>query len=210
MLALIHVANVLYLCSYLVKDIFWLRALTVVAGMVLLAFYVLQPTPLWAAIAWNVLFTVINLYQLYLLFLERRPVVLGERDQLLYRLVFRSLTPREFVKLLALGTWEEAPAKARLVETGKALDRIMVIFAGKTSVRAGDKEIALLGEGQFVGEMSFLTGKVPTAEVIALEPTRYVAWKARELSRFLESNPALRAAIQMVIGTDLVGKLRTA
>lgn len=208
MLVLIHVANVLYLCSYLVKDIFWLRALTVVAGLVLLAFYALQPTPVWAAIAWNVLFTVINVVQLVLLFLERRPVALGEREQRLYRLVFRSLTPREFVKLLAVGRWEEARTDERLVQSGQALERIMVILAGRTAVRAGDKEIAKLGEGQFVGEMSFLTGQTPTAEVVALEPTRYVAWPTRDLSHFLKTNPALRAAIQMVIGTDLVGKLR--
>ena len=74
MQALIHVANVLYLFSYLVKDILWLRVLAVVAGLVLMAFYVLQPTPLLAAIAWNVLFTIINVYQVYLLILERRPV----------------------------------------------------------------------------------------------------------------------------------------
>jgi CRP-like cAMP-binding protein len=208
--ALIHLANVLYLCSYLVKDIFWLRALTVVAGLVLLAFYALQPTPLLAAIAWNVLFAVINVYQLYLLFLERRPVALGEHEQRLYRLVFRSLTPREFVKLLAVGRWEEARADERLVESGRALDRVMVIFAGKTAVRAGDKAIAELGAGQFVGEMSFLTGQTPTADVVAVEPTRYVAWPTRALSHFLETNPALRAAIQLVIGTDLVGKLRAA
>jgi hypothetical protein len=210
MQALIHVANVLYLCSYLVKDIFWLRALTVVAGLVLLAFYALQPTPLLPAIAWNVLFAIINIYQLYLLFLERRPVALGEREQQLYRLVFRSLTPREFTKLLAVGRWEEARADERLVESGRALDRVMVIFAGKTAVRAGDKAIAELGAGQFVGEMAFLTGQTPTVDVVAIEPTRYVTWPTRSLSHFLETNPALRAAIQLVIGTDLVGKLRAA
>jgi hypothetical protein len=208
MQALIHVANALYLCSYLVKDIFWLRALTVVAGLVLLTFYAQQPSPLLAAIVWNVLFTVINVYQLVLLFLERRPVVLSEREQRLYQLVFRSLTPREFVKLLAVGRWEEAPESERLVEAGKALDRFMIIFAGKTAVRAGDKNIAELGAGQFVGEMSFLTNQAPTADVVAIEPTRYVAWPKRDLSHFLETNPALRSAMQLVIGTDLVGKLR--
>lgn len=208
MQALIHVANVLYLFAYLVKDIFWLRALTVVAGFVLLTFYALQPMPVIAAIVWNVTFTIINLYQLVLLILERRPVVLAEREQRLYRLVFRSLTPREFVKLLSVGRWEEAPPNERLVEANRALDRFMVIFAGKTAVRAGDKEIAQLGDGQFVGEMSFLTNQAPTADVVALEPTRYVAWPKRDLSHFLESNPTLRLAMQLVIGTDLVGKLR--
>ena len=169
MQALIHVANALYLCSYLVKDIFWLRALTVVAGLVLLSFYAAQPAPLFAAIVWNVLFTIINVYQLVLLFLERRPVALGEREQRLYRLVFRSLTPREFVKLLAVGRWQEAPANERLVEAGTALDRFIVIFTGKTGVRVGNKEIAQLGAGQFVGEMSFLTNQAPTADVVAIE-----------------------------------------
>ena len=210
MQALIHAANVLYLFSYLVKDIFWLRLLTVAGGLVLLVFYVLQPTPLWPAIAWNVLFAAINVYQLYRLFLERRPVALAEQEQRLYQLVFRTLTPREFVKLMALGRWQDARATERLVERGQALDRVMVIAGGKTNVRVGDDTIAELGAGQFVGEMSFLTGQVPTADVVATEATRYVVWKKRELSAFLDANPALRAAIQLVIGTDLVGKLRAA
>jgi hypothetical protein len=210
MQALIHVANVLYLCSYLVKDIFWLRLLTVAGGLVLFTFYMLQPTPLWPSIAWNVLFASINVYQLYRLFLERRPVTLAEQEQRLYQLVFRTLTPREFVKLLALGRWQDARATELLVERGQTLDRVMVIVGGKTKVRVGDETIAELGAGQFVGEMSFLTGQVPTADVVATEATRYVAWKKNELSAFLDANPALRAAIQLVIGTDLVGKLRAA
>jgi hypothetical protein len=210
MQALIHIANVFFLCSYLVKDIFWLRLLSVLGGLVLFVFFVLQPTPMWPSLAWNVLFGSINVYQLYRLFLERRPVALAEREQRLYQLVFRTLTPREFVKLLALGRWEEARATERLVERGQTLDRFMVIVGGKTTVRVGDETVAELGEGQFVGEMSFLTGQVPTADVVATEETRYVAWKKTELTKFLDANPALRAAIQLVIGTDLVGKLRAA
>ncbi len=210
MQALIHIANVLFLCSYLVKDIFWLRLLSVAGGLVLLVFALLQPTPLWPSIAWNVLFAIINAYQLYVLFLERRPVTLAENELRLYKLVFRTLTPREFVKLLALGRWEEARATELLVERGQELDRVMVIVGGKTNVRVGEQTIAELGEGQFVGEMSFLTGQVPTADVVATESTRYVAWKKSELSKFLDANPALRGAIQLVIGTDLVGKLRAA
>jgi hypothetical protein len=47
MIILIHVASVLYVFSYLVKDITWLRVLTVVAGLTLLWYCLRVPMPLW-------------------------------------------------------------------------------------------------------------------------------------------------------------------
>src|SRR5262249_18484588 len=154
--------------SYLVKDILWLRVLTVVAGVPLLVFYFLQATPLWAAIGWNVLFLVINVYQVYLLVLERRPVTLLEHEQRLYQLVFRSLTPGEFIKLLRLARWEEAACDERIVERGRALERMMLIFSGKTAVQVDGRTVVHLKDGQFIGEMSFITGEAPTADVVAV------------------------------------------
>lgn len=206
---LLHAANVLYLLSYLVKDILWLRLLTVVAGLLLMTWAFLQPQPLWASIAWNALFLAINLYQSWLLILERRPVRLSERETLLYRLAFRALTPREFVKLLAIGRWEEAKPDACIVQRAHALDRLMVIASGRTAVRLGERVVEL-GEGRFVGEMSFITGDAPTADVVAVDAVRYVSWPKKELNAFLADHPALRAAWQAVLGADLVSKLRAA
>ena len=206
---LLHAANVLYLLSYLVKDILWLRLLTVVAGVLLLTWALLQPEPLWASVAWNSLFLAINLYQSWLLILERRPVRLTERETLLYRLAFRALTPREFVQLLALGRWEEAGADTRIVEKARGLDRLMVIASGRMGVKVADRVVEL-GEGRFVGEMSFITGEAPTADVVAIDSIRYVSWPKTELKSFLAQHPPLRAAWQAVLGADLVNKLRAA
>ena len=209
MVILIHIANVLYLLSYLVKDILWLRLLTVVAGIVLLAFYIFQPEPLWPAIGWNTLFLVINARQIHLLLLERRPVVLPPEALRLHRLAFRSLTPREFAKLLKVGTWENIAAGERFVRRGEALDRVMIIADGRVQVETPD-EVVPLGPGRFVGEMSYITGQAPQADVVAAEATRIVAWPQRELRAFLAKNAELRAMMQMVIGEDLVAKLRPA
>ena len=206
---LLHAANVLYLLSYLVKDILWLRLLTVVAGLLLMTWALLQPQPLWASLAWNSLFLAINVVQSWRLVLERRPVHLSERETLLYRLAFRALTPREFVKLLALGRWEEAKPETRIVERARALDRLLVIASGRTAVHLGERVVEL-GEGRFVGEMSFITGEAPTADVVAVEAVRYVSWPKNELNAFLAQHPALRAAWQAVLGADLVSKLRAA
>jgi hypothetical protein len=199
-------ANVLYLVSYLVKDILWLRLVTVVAGTLLMVNAALTHQP--ESLAWNAVFTAINVYRSWLLILERRPVRLSAEEQRLYARVFRSLTPQEFQKLLRLARWEDAPPDARIVEQGRVLDRMMVIASGKMAVRVGERAIAQLGEGHFIGEMSFISGENPTADVVTVDRARYVAWQKEELKAFLAEHPALRAALQLIIGGDLVAKLR--
>ncbi|HTQ46069.1 MAG TPA: cyclic nucleotide-binding domain-containing protein [Polyangiaceae bacterium] len=207
MVVLIHVANVLYLFSYLVKDILWLRLLTVVAGSVLLAYYVLLPAPLWAAIGWNVVFLAINIRQIHVLLLERRPVRLTPDELRLHQLAFRSLSQREFAKLLRLARWESIAADHRFVSKGQPLDRIMVIADGRACVEIAGAPGVELRPGCFVGEMSFLTGQTPNADVVATEATRLVTWPQTELKAFLGRDAELRAIVQMAIGEDLVAKL---
>lgn len=207
MVVLIHVANVLYVLSYLVKDILWLRLLTVVAGSVLLAYYVLLPVPLWAAIGWNIIFLAINLRQIHVLLLERRPVRLSPEELRLQQLAFRSLTQREFAKLLRIAQWEDVPPERRFVTKGQPLDRIMVIADGRARVEIAGASAVELRPGCFVGEMSFLTGQTPNADVVAADKTRLVTWPQSELRKFLGSDAELRAIVQMAIGEDLVAKL---
>ena len=66
---MVHVANVLYLTSYLVRDILWLRVLTIFAGLSLLPFYCnCSDHVLWAPIGWNALFITVNLIQIGILY----------------------------------------------------------------------------------------------------------------------------------------------
>jgi hypothetical protein len=210
MVVFIHIANAIYLCSYLVKDILWLRVLTVVAGLVLLGYYLWMPRPVWAALAWNAVFTVINLWHIRLLLLERRPVRLRPDELRLYQLAFRRLTEREFAQLLAVGDWREVSAGERLVQRGEALDQLIVLASGRVRVEAHGKTLADLRAGSLVGEMSYVTGQAPNADVIAIEPTRTLSWRDEVLRKVLGTDAKLRAAMEQVIGEDLVAKLRPA
>ncbi|MFQ5932363.1 MAG: cyclic nucleotide-binding domain-containing protein [Nitrospiraceae bacterium] len=205
---LIHIANGLYLVSYLMRDILWLRVFTVTAASCLISYFYFRPNPLMAAIYWNLVFTSLNVYWIWRLLLERRPVALKQDEQRLCQLVFRSLTPREMVKLLDLGRWENAAPGQCFVDQGKPLDRLIVIYSGKARIDVDGKAVAELAEGQFIGEMSFITGEVAPASVTAVEPTRYVAWPKSKLNDFLKKNPDLRAAFQMILGSDLTRLLR--
>lgn len=204
----IHGANVLYLLSYLVRDILWLRILTVVGASTLLPYFYFQPTPLWSAIYWNMAFTLLNICWIVRLIYERRPVKLTGNDLRLYQLVFRCLTPREMRKLLKLGRWEEAQPGQCFIAKGQTLDRLMVICAGKAEVMQHNESVDELGAGQFIGGISFITEESAPADVVAVETTYYMSWPKATLKKFLGENPELQAALHLTLGFDLSKRLQ--
>ena len=121
---LIHAANVLYLFAFMVRDILWLRILTVVAATCLIPYFYFRPEPLLAPIYWNLAFTALNIFWIVRLLLERRPVKLSAEEQRLCELVFRTMTPREMIKILKLASWRSAVAGECFVERGKLLDQL--------------------------------------------------------------------------------------
>ena len=96
----IHVANVLYLISFLARDILWLRVLTC-GGLVFgIVFFTCQPLPLYGPTVWHVLFLGINFYQIRRLVLERRRMMLPEERQKAGEAAFRDLSRTQLVALL--------------------------------------------------------------------------------------------------------------
>lgn len=206
---MVHVANVLYLASYLVRDILWLRMLTVVAMLCLFPyFYSCGAEPLWAPIIWNGIFLAVNLFQIGLLVRERWPRELHDAERALYDNVFSDLQPGEFVKLLAEGSWREAAAGETIVADGSVVHDMMVLHEGTAEVRKGDKVLAALAPGQFVGEMSFLSGNKAGADVVTPKPAKFMSWAQDELEAFLDKNPSISFKVRGVLGRDVVTKLR--
>lgn len=203
-----HLANILHVFSYLVVDILWLRVLAVLGGFSYLTWTLTTPTPSLSIIGWTLVYNTINVVQIARLWYERRPLRLDDGEQALYASTFRTLTPREFRRLLRVGRWQDAGPPEVLIEEGTHPGRVLVLAAGHAAVVVGGRAVATLGPGQFAGEMSFLTGKPTTAAVQVVEPVRFVSWPTAELERFLVKHPSLRAALQLVIGRDLAGKLR--
>jgi len=204
---LIHSANIIYIFSYMVRDILWLRILIVIAICFVIPFYYYQPVPLMVPVYWNILFAGINIFQIGVLLVERRPVALSEAEGKLYQQVFRRLTRREVYKLFKLAEWNKVSAGDTLIEQDKVIDRLLLINKGDAAVKVKEQQVALLGEGHFVGEMSYITGEKTSATVVADSDMEYVSWPTSTLEPFLTKNPDLRIALNAIIGVDLAGKL---
>ena len=205
---LIHIANILYLLSYSMRDILWLRILTVFAASCMMPYFYFQPEPLYPPIFWNLLFIALNLFWIARLLLERRPVKLTEDEQRLCQIAFHTLTPREMKKILDLASWEKAEKGECFVTRGTALDRLILIHSGKADVVLESVKVDELQAGQFIGELGYFTDEVAAANVVANEATRYVAWPKHRLKLYLEKNADLRAAFQVILGSVLAKRLK--
>jgi hypothetical protein len=96
----IHIANLFYLASFLVRDMLWLRLLTC-CGMILgIVFFTCQPAPLYGPTAWHVVFLAINVIQIRRLVLDRRRLKLTEEQERVAEAAFRDRSRDELLTLL--------------------------------------------------------------------------------------------------------------
>ncbi len=102
------IGNILFCAAYVVRDILWLRIITIVACFCTFPYFLIRETPLYSALFWSLAFIIINGYNLVALLLERRPVQLTPNQQKLHSSVFRMLTPRDLLKLLLICKWTKA------------------------------------------------------------------------------------------------------
>lgn len=191
----ITAANLLYLVSYSLRGMLWLRILTVLAALLLVPYYALQPSPLIASIEWNAVFISINLYWIVRLLVERRPVHLTPDEARLRSLSFGSLSIRDARNLFATGTWEDLCPGDSLAQHDIRSDHLSVILRGAASVMHSGTKIAELGEGQFVGYLD-PRAKQLDIDVIILKDTRIMCWSRGQLQKFLADHPDVDFALE--------------
>ncbi|MGI9200578.1 MAG: hypothetical protein ACR2QL_05940 [Woeseiaceae bacterium] len=68
---LIYFANMLYLLAYAVRDIMYLRMLTIVATTCLAVYFYNQAQPMMTVVYWNLFFMALNGFQLGRIYKDR-------------------------------------------------------------------------------------------------------------------------------------------
>ena len=83
----------------------------------------------------------------------------------------------------------------------------MLIYNGTVDVAVDEKKVAELRDGQFVGEMSFLTEKPATATCIVKHDSECLVWKQNEFKELLKRNPSLYFSIQSLLSAQVSSNL---
>ncbi len=206
---LFFVANILFCLSYLVKDILFLRLISIVACFSTFPYFYFRDDPLYEAIFWQSAFIVINSINLAILYYERKPVKMSEDEERLYHLLFRSLTQREMKRLLNIASWSNIDEGDVLISKDEELETLMFMLEGEADVLVDGELIAHLMPGRFVGELAFLTGKPASAEVRITKPSKVLEWDRADLRQFLDKHQGIEKVFDSILGMDMAEKLNT-
>ena len=200
-----HLAFGLIAFSFLVKDILWLRIVSILASLFSVFYnWVIPVEPMWIPIGWNFVFVGLNLYHIAVIIYEKRPIKMAPKDKELYETLFRDLSPVEYLKISKVAEWKTFKSGETIIRQEHLVPDLILIYNGTVDVVVENKKVAELKDGQFVGEMSFLTEKTATATCIVKHNTECLVWKQPEFKELLKRNPSLYYTIQSLLSNQLV------
>jgi len=200
-----HLAFGLIAFSFLVKDILYLRILSIFASLFSVFYnYIIPVEPMWLPIGWNIIFVLVNIYHIAVIIYEKRPIKMAPKDKELYETLFRDLSPVEYLKISKVAQWKIFKSGETIIRQEHLVPDLILIYNGTVDVAVDGAKVAELKDGQFVGEMSFLTEKSATATCIVKHNAECLVWKQKEFKDLLKRNPSLYYTIQSLLSNQLV------
>lgn len=96
-----------------------------------------------------------------------------------------------------------------LIEQEKPIDSLFIVVDGALAVSVkGIGEVARLNNGDIVGEMSFVSSMLPSADVVALGRCAVFAIEKRLLSERLRSDSGFASRFYFAVAVFLADRLR--
>jgi CRP-like cAMP-binding protein len=192
---LINFSNIVFLVAFSVRDVLKLRILAIVGEGLTLPYYYFQDE---------------NCGRRFFggrRSLLRRPVVLSDREEKLYRIAFSSIDKREFLKLVSLVQWIDCSPGEVILKKGQHISEAIVAIAGDLEATLSDNSRMAIRPGQLIGDVSAYSGLASPADVVARGPGTLAKWDLRHVREFTASRPELRANLLRMVSMDLAVKL---
>ena len=187
------------------KDILWLRSILLI-GQVCIVAYLLMIYSFDIAF-WNILLFVINSIQLVRLIIERQPIKLSVEIDDLHKSVFHIMKSREFLSFWNMGTINSIRGE-NIINQGDRSNKLFLVLDGTADVIKNNNIIANLKRGDFIAEMSFLTGEPASADVKAQYNLTYIFWEHQKIKDINQINPQMYIKIQNTLSKDMAKKIK--
>ncbi|MCF6320939.1 MAG: popeye domain-containing protein [Rhizobiaceae bacterium] len=200
-----HIAYVFLIISMMMRTMHWLRFFAIAAGSISAIYYYTLGD--YVSVFWESLFSLVNIIQLTLLAIENRRGRFSEEEQLFFQSVLRNVERGPARRLIRAGKWQDIDTGEILVVEGTWPKRLKFIVSGHANITVDGREIAFVGPGDFLGEMSYLTGKAASATATAVTPVRFLSFELARLETHLDKNADLRHALEAGFNRNLVEKL---
>ena len=207
---LFAIGSILTALSYTLTDFFLLRLLLIFASLFFIvgAFVAgYDQAGMKETILASVVYISINTVQLIRLILERVPVFFPNDLKSIYYALFKALKPNEFLKLYKSGAINTIKKGEYLTVQNEPVSGLFAIVDGCVDIIRDKQGIAQLGEGFFIGEMSFLSQEMATATAMANGEVNYIIWSKSALNELKRKDIDLYNKLTNVGALNLIKKL---
>jgi CRP/FNR family cyclic AMP-dependent transcriptional regulator len=117
--------------------------------------------------------------------------------------LFAQCSKRELAEIASLADELSLPSGRKLTAEGGQGHEFVVIAEGAAEVKRGGRVVNRLGAGDFLGEISLVTGRPRTATVTTIEPSRLLVLSARDFRTLLRDLPSLQLKVLDALGERL-------
>lgn len=201
-----HLNYVLVILSVSMSSMRWLRVFGIASGLVGVFYYGFLTADRISA-GWEFIFAMVNAVQLAIVLLSGRRRAADEDEKFFIETVMPTLEGNLRGQLLKRAKWKDCAAGEVLVTEGDPAPQLVFIARGAASVERGGVIVGVCGPGDFLGEMSFLTGRPASATVRVANDIRCCVYEPGEVRQLTRKHPAIRQALEFSFNRNLVGKL---
>ncbi|MCG9894689.1 MAG: cyclic nucleotide-binding domain-containing protein [Fimbriimonadaceae bacterium] len=124
--------------------------------------------------------------------------------------LFKGLSEDQLTSVLGVTQERNYPGGETVVRQFEKATDILVILGGSVKIKGfGGEDIAELGVGSVVGEVSLVDSAPRSATVIASGPTRAALINAEGLTALMNQDMAMKATVMETLCKVLCSRLRT-
>jgi CRP/FNR family transcriptional regulator, cyclic AMP receptor protein len=125
--------------------------------------------------------------------------------------LFASFQEEQLRVLTTMVTRKSAPRSTTIMAGGDPTDSLYIVLSGRLKVMMSDSEgkeviLAILGPGEFFGEMGLIDDEPRSATVISIEPCELLSIAKRDFKKYMAENFDMTMAVMR----GLVRRLREA
>lgn len=201
-----HFTYFLLIASMLMRRMVTLRILAVASGLakiVYRAVFVLDPV----SVLWETIFVIVNVVQLLIIWYYEYHHRFDEEHQHFADNMPDTVDRSAIKRLLDLAELERLEPGRTLTSEGQAVSQLVYIADGIVKVEHADRVVAICGPGDYIGELSFLSGNPASATATVVKPTRALVFDQARLTTAIGTDAQLRRTLESALNKNLAGKL---
>lgn len=201
-----HFTYFLLIVSMLMRRMVWLRVLAVGSGLAKIVYRgLLLPDPV--SVLWETIFVMVNLIQLLLIWYYEKYHKFDDDEKLFVESMPKDAERRALRRLLTIAEHKTIEEGTVLTEQGQPVQKLMFLTRGVVTIERDGAQFAACGPGDYVGEMSFLTGNMASATARTAKPVRLLTFDQAKLRQAARTDAGIRRVLEGSLNSNLVDKL---